>query len=131
MRPTLEQWEGRAFAATEEIEIKEFLGKPALVQIVHNTVGDRVYDNVGSVSKPLKGMPIPKVESDLLWFSFDEHESLESVEDILQDFPEWYEWVITLVRSSAEYANLAKRAVPTDPNPTQVVNIDEFEDIPF
>ena len=123
LRPALERWEGRTFGVGEEVELKDYLGTAALIQVVHNKSGERTYSNVGSVSKLLKGMAAPKQETKSMWFSFDEHETVESVEDVLQDFPDWIEWIVKTVRLATEYENLQKREIHSE--------IAQDDDVPF
>ena len=111
LRPMLERWRGTAFGPTDEIDLKDFLGVAALVQVVHNVSGERTYANVGSIGKLLKGMEPPKIETPLMFFSFDDHETLQSVEDVLQDFPDWIKWIVDKIRLATEYGNLSKREV--------------------
>lgn len=128
LRPMLERWRGTAYGPTDVIELKDFLGVAALIQVVHNVSGERTYANVGSIGKLLKGMDPPKIETPLMFFSFDDHETLQSVEDVLQDFPEWIGWIVKTVRIATEYENLAKRE--TGDEKEQVVERDDG-DPPF
>lgn len=116
LRPLLEQWSGTTYSNEAEIDLKDFLGKAGLIQVVHSppNADGRVYSNLGSVGKLLKGMEAPEPETKLMFFSFDEHESVESVEEVLQDFPEWIGWIVNQIRESAEYENLKKRSNPSD-----------------
>jgi hypothetical protein len=52
----LEGWKGGTFtdAELDAFELKRLLGKPCMINVVHNTSGDRDYANVASVS-PLPG----------------------------------------------------------------------------
>ena len=51
-----EGWKGGTFtdAELDAFELKKLLGKPCMINVVHNTSGDRDYANVASVS-PLPG----------------------------------------------------------------------------
>lgn len=134
LRPMLERWRGSSFGVGEKVELKSFLGKAALIQVVHNVTGPRIYANVGNVSKLLKGMEEPKPETPLMFFSFDEHETLESAEEALQDFPSWVVWVVKAARVSTEYENLQKRSLPieeTDGLAGQFPDLDDDEGPPF
>lgn len=65
LRRMLENWRGRAFTAAElkQFPLSSIIGANAMVSIVHNEVGDRVYANLGSVSKVMEGLPIMTPEN--------------------------------------------------------------------
>lgn len=58
LRPFLESWRGKAFTADElkGVDLENLLGINAVVQVVHNVVGDRTYANISAIMKPMKGM---------------------------------------------------------------------------
>lgn len=59
LRKFLESWRGRPFTPQElaGFDVKNVLGLPCLVGIVHETKGEKVYANLSSVMKLPKGMP--------------------------------------------------------------------------
>ena len=57
LRPFLEAWRGKPFTADElkGFDAEVLVGVGAQLQIVHKTVGDRVYANVNAIMLPAKG----------------------------------------------------------------------------
>lgn len=58
LRKDLESWRGRGFTRDEEMafDVETVIGANALINIQHNTSGDRVYANVVSIMPLAKGM---------------------------------------------------------------------------
>lgn len=59
LRAFLESWRGKAFTPEElrGFDTEQLVGVGAIIQIVHEPKGDKTYDNINSVMKPLRGMP--------------------------------------------------------------------------
>lgn len=59
LRKDLESWRGRAFTRDEEagFDVESVLGANCLINVQHNTVGDKTYANVVSIMPLVKGMP--------------------------------------------------------------------------
>ena len=58
LRKDLEAWRGRKFTRDEEMgfDVENLLGANCLLNIQHNTVGDKTYANVASIMPLAKGM---------------------------------------------------------------------------
>ena len=58
LRHTLEGWRGRAFSddEAEKFDVASILGKPCMINVVHNKKGDKTYSNISSISGIPKGM---------------------------------------------------------------------------
>lgn len=58
LRAFLEAWRGQPFTEQElaGFDTENLIGVNAVLQIVHNKKGDRTYDNINAVMKPMKGM---------------------------------------------------------------------------
>jgi hypothetical protein len=65
------------------------LGAPCLVTVVNNERDGRVYNNVGNVSPPLKGVPVPEPVNEPILFDFD-----EPSQDAWDRMPDWMNDVI-------------------------------------
>jgi hypothetical protein len=59
LRKDLEAWLGRKFGRDDEMgfDVEGMVGKNCLLNITHNSVGDKVYANVVSIMPLAKGMP--------------------------------------------------------------------------
>lgn len=90
LRKDLESWRGRKFSKEElaGFDLEKLLGKPCLLNIVHNQVErmgeDRVYANIASISPMPKGMTPPEPVGPLLCYSRDDRRR-----DVLEALPEW------------------------------------------
>lgn len=58
LRQMLEAWRGRAFTADElrAFDTDQLIGANAVIGIAHVTRGDRTYDNIQTVMRPMRGM---------------------------------------------------------------------------
>lgn len=56
-------WRGKPMTREEgaEFDIENLVGVPALINVMHNTVGEKTYANVASISPLPKGTPKPDV----------------------------------------------------------------------
>lgn len=64
LREFLGQWRGRPFNSEEAkkgVELAELVGVPALVNVVHNEVGDKKYANIFTIARLPKGAQPVKV----------------------------------------------------------------------
>lgn len=63
LRQHLESWRGRKFTdhdfGPEGFNVRNLLGVPCLMTIVHTTKDGRTYANIGSIAKIMKGMEVP------------------------------------------------------------------------
>lgn len=57
LRAFLEMWRGKPFTADElaGFDTETLIGIGAIVQIVHEKKGDKTYDNINVIMKPMKG----------------------------------------------------------------------------
>ena len=64
LRKDRESWRGRAFTRDEErgFDVESVIGVNGLVNVQHNTKGDKTYANVASVMPLMKGMPKASAE---------------------------------------------------------------------
>jgi len=86
LRKTLESWRGRAFTKQElaGFDLENVLGKPCLLNVIHEQNGDRTYANIASISPLPKGMDAPEPEGELLVYSCDAPDPA-----VLEKLPEW------------------------------------------
>jgi len=72
-----------------EGDFTQLVGRPCLVAIVNNEKDGRVYNNVGAVSPPVKGMDIPGLVNEGKVFDLDS----ATAEDFAA-LPEWIQGII-------------------------------------
>jgi hypothetical protein len=82
----LRSWRGKEFTKEEldAFDLKNIIGAPCLLNIVHKTKGDNVYANIASIMSLPKGMERPKLTRDPLVFDMD-----EATEEDVSKLPEW------------------------------------------
>jgi hypothetical protein len=88
LRRDLEGWRGRPFTEEElaGFDLKNILGKPCMVNVVHNKPKDRTYANVKSVASVPKGFQVPQqVNPSVLFELGDQGYDAE----IFASLPEW------------------------------------------
>jgi hypothetical protein len=96
----LEGWKGGTFtdAELDAFELKKLVGKACMVNVVHNSVGDRDYANVASVSPvPAKWKDrVPPIYNKPLWFETEmgpNSEEFKALPDFLKTMIEkCHEW---------------------------------------
>lgn len=71
LRKDLESWRGRKFSAEElkGFDLKNVLGKPCQLQVVHN---EGKYANVASIMAVMKGTKVPPPVNPLVYFDISE-----------------------------------------------------------
>jgi hypothetical protein len=77
LRKDLESWRGRAFEESDfgTFNIKNVLGKPCVLTIVHKEDGGKLYANIAAVGKPMKGMASPQPVNPVQYFSLQEFDA--------------------------------------------------------
>jgi hypothetical protein len=76
-------------------DFAQLAGKACLVTVVNNERDGRVYNNVGAVAQPLKGVDVPPSVNDPIVFDFDEPdpEAWERIPD----------WVCGIIQEALNY----------------------------
>lgn len=82
----LRSWRGKEFTQEEldAFDLKNIVGVPCLLNIVHKKKGDNVYANIASIMALPKGMEKPKLTREPLIFDMD-----EATEEDVSNLPEW------------------------------------------
>jgi hypothetical protein len=113
MRGLLESWRGVPFTEEElaGFDILNVLEAPCMVQILNvqgtGANADRVYSNVGTVSKVYKGIDVPDQELETRYFSFEETNTYAQLMEKKDIIPEW---IWNKIEKSKEYRALKDRA---------------------
>ena len=119
LRKDLEAWRGRSFseAEVESFNLKNILGKPCMVAVIHNNKNNKTYANVASIASVPKGMNVPKKCNETVCYDVDEPE-----ETIFKKLPEWIQKKVLAA------IQLPQRTVDNNElNPPDFID----EDIPF
>jgi len=76
LRQHLEAWRGRRFEddEIEGFELRDVLRKPCLINVVHQTRGDRTYADIASLSPLPRGMQPPTLEGEPVYLSLEADE---------------------------------------------------------
>jgi hypothetical protein len=100
------------------------IGKACLVAVVQNknkSTG-KIYNNVGGISPPIKGMEVPPLVNEGRVFSQDNPDP-----ELFDSLPEWIQ---TIIKEGLEYNNAPAAIGKRDPNP--VGDIETVSDeVPF
>lgn len=77
LRADLESWRGRAFEEKDfgTFNIKNVLGKPCVLTIVHTVKNGKTYANIAAVGKPMKGMNSPQPVNPIQYFSLEDFDA--------------------------------------------------------
>lgn len=132
LRKFLQSWRGKSFTEQElqGFDLKNLLGAPALVQIVHEHKPDgRTVARIASVMALPKGTPRPKPENEPQWFSFEECDPTKPF-----TFPaNLPEWIVKTLEQSREWKerSAAASAPASTPAPAAVDAVEDEEPLPF
>lgn len=85
LRKDLESWRGRKFSSAEleAFDLKAVLGKPCLLNMIHNDEGGKTYANISSIMPLAASMTAPQARGELLFLSLAAFD--KSVFDKLSD----------------------------------------------
>lgn len=129
LRPMLESWRGRPFTAEEldGFDLAKLVGVNGLVNIVHNTAGDKTYANVAAVTPLVAGMPKLKPESPTVFFSLSDVGPGFTLPDTLPD------WIKGLIMNSEECKRHAEESGRPGPTEAEMANMGDGpeESVPF
>lgn len=97
LRKDLKSWRGREFTDDElkAFDLRNILGAPCMIQIVHNKSDRGVFANIASIMSLPKGMPKPAATMPLIAFDADAAEERD-----LEKLPKW---LAEKVRASATW----------------------------
>lgn len=122
LRQALESWRGRPFTQQElrGFDLADVLGKPCMLNIVHNTKGENTYANISSIMPLPKGMTCHKAVTEAIFFSLGDFDQglFDKLSDRLKE----------TIAKSPEYA----AATGGKPEQTESETPDIYDDdIPF
>lgn len=100
----VKSWLGKA--PEVPFDTSTLLGRPCILNVVHNTSGEKVYANVGAITPLMKGMTAAKATNELIDFSLHPDHYREAT---FQKLPEW---IRKKIEASPEYQSLGKPRTP-------------------
>jgi len=128
----LESWRGKRFTDKEKagFYLGDLTGKNCLINVIHNSKGDKVYANIASIMPLMAGMEKAEPESPIMFYDM-EKDGLVIPEGI-------YEWVEKIIKQSRQFNPDAEQqyaaAAPTSAaSGNDMGNVESYEDdsIPF
>lgn len=130
LRHDLEAWRGKRFTDADfnganRFDIKNIIGVPCMLSIVHTEKDGSTYANISSVSALPKGMPQPEPVNQLVYFSLEadrfNRTVLESLSDKLRE----------IITATPEYQQLMMMNGNPEPEAREYEHQFNNDDIPF
>lgn len=122
LRKHLDAWRGKAFTA-EELEgfdLKNILGAPALLTIVHKTSGKgTVYANIEAIAKVMKGQVCPEQHHASVIYDVENGKN-----EVYQKLPEW---IREKIAKCDDWKNPGIKNEAASPEPEPATD----DDVPF
>lgn len=90
LRKMIENYYGKAFPSEEDarnFDLKHLLGRACLINVKHDTKGEKTYANVSTVSPLMSGMEKPTWTGELLYYY--EEMPLHEKQEVYPKIPEW------------------------------------------
>lgn len=123
LRRDLAAWRGRDFNAAEleEFNLRNIVGAPCLLQVIHREYNGKKYANVASIMSLPKGMAKPQPFEPPLVYDIDEDDP-----KMVDNFPAW---IKETIQKSESYQT---RINPTNVEDAQgFTELDDEGDLPF
>lgn len=129
LRPFLEGWRGRPFNEEElaKFDISVLAGQPCLINIIHDTKGDKTFANIASVMKLPKAMgECPPAHNKVIALSLDGDFNQE-------DYNNLPEWIRKKIEVSKEYKSITNDSAQGEvaSGGSYHTGLDDSSDIPF
>lgn len=127
--PFLNNWRGKSLTAEDckYFDLSKLLGAECLLSIVHNTVGDKTYANIGGISTLPKGLDCPaQFNHSFIWDYQDKFKS-DLITDENDAIPTWLQ---DKIKTSSEWrmkSGLSQDNIISEDE----TNNDEPNDLPF
>jgi hypothetical protein len=97
LRRDLSAWRGRDFTPAElaEFNLRNIVGAPCMIQIIHREYNGKKYANVASIMTLPKGVAKPVLSGEPVVYDIDENDPAD-----VEKLPEW---IKTTIKSSESY----------------------------
>jgi hypothetical protein len=138
LRKDLVSWRGRDFTEQEleAFNLEDLIGANCLIQIVHKEKNGKIFANIASIAKLMKGMARLNPESETIVYDMQRHGT-----DVPKQTPDW---VRKIIEASPEFQAIARAQSHPDLNGSRVDNepiiepedgaggaVDDEDSIPF
>lgn len=93
LRKALDAWRGKPMTAEElrGFNIGSLLNAPCMLTVVNKEGSNGgVYANISGISKPMKGMLVPELESEPILFDME----ADDAEEVYKKLPEWVQKIV-------------------------------------
>lgn len=129
LRQVLESWRGRAFVETDfganGFDIKNLLGVPCMLNVVHESKNGKTYDNIKSIAKLPKGTTTKAAVNDpcFVWLSREEFSQVafEKLSDGLK----------AVLQATPEYKMMSEPGSIRDADQGTPRTLEDMDEIPF
>ena len=121
----LQSWRGRPFTKEElaGFDLNTVLGAPCQLVVVHKEgKNGKTYDQIASISRLMKGVPVPKPEGELIGFDPRSYTKAE-----FDRLPEWAQNLVTIGVNEIQLAEDLDKAVAESAEASAFAD----DDIPF
>jgi len=128
LRKDLESWRGKPFTDDEfgpngTFDIKNVIGVGCMLNILHTEREGKTYANVSAVLKMVKGMPMPAMANEKVYFNLDAFDKAA--------FDKLSEGIQNIIKKSPEWAKMNVQAPLDDIPPPSAADDHSGEEIPF
>lgn len=122
LRRDLSAWRGRDFtpAELEEFNLRNIVGAPCMIQIIHRDYNGKKYANVASIMTLPKGMTKPKLSGEPVVYDIDEDDP-----EKVNTLPDWIKDII--VKSDSYQQRLVKEM----PGVNEYTELEDEGQLPF
>lgn len=127
--PFLNNWRGKALTNEDckYFDLSKLLGAECLLSIVHNTVGDRTYANIGGISTLPKGLDCPAQFNHSFIWDYQDNFKSDLITDENDAIPSWLQ---DKIKTSSEWRMKSGLSQDNMISKDEISN-DEPNDLPF
>ena len=126
--PFLNNWRGKALTQDDcqAFDLSKLLGAECMLSIVHNSVGDKTYANIGGISTLPKGLECPSQFNHSFIWDYNDNYNADAITTDNDLVPSWLQETI---KSSSEWR--MKNGINAETISDDDMNNDEPNDLPF
>ena len=126
--PFLNNWRGKALTSDDcqSFDLGKLLGAECMLSIVHNSVGDKTYANIGGISTLPKGLECPSQFNHSFIWDYNDNYNADAVNSANDFIPSWLQ---ESIKSSSEWRMKNTVNIPTLSE--DEINNEEPNDLPF